>query len=115
MPLSSPPPTSEERRQPLFGKRILLARPAHQAAPTAALLRSRGASVWALPVITIEPPPDPKPLRRAVGQLGRYDVVIFTSENGVTGLWQELERQQRDARAFGPARIAAIAWEDLAF
>src|SRR5262249_6535101 len=35
-------------------------------------------------------------------------IVVFTSANGVARVWDELVRQNRDARAFGPAKVAAI-------
>lgn len=95
-------------RQPLFGRRVLVPRPAHQIAPTARLLRQRGAAPVAFPLIAIEAPPDPPRVTRAIAELGSYDLVVFTSANGVSWLWRELARQQRDARAFGKAQVAAI-------
>jgi uroporphyrinogen III methyltransferase/synthase len=95
-------------RQPLFGKRILVTRPAHQAAPTEAALRRRGAEPVLFPTIAIEPPPDPEPLAAAVRELSRYDLVAFTSDNGVAWFFRELDRQGKDARALGRALLAAI-------
>jgi uroporphyrinogen III methyltransferase/synthase len=94
--------------RPLFGKRVLVTRPEGQAASTAALLRLRGAEPIELPTISIQPPPDPAPLRDAVRTLDQHDVVAFTSENGVTRFFHELDAQRLDARAFGRARLAAI-------
>ena len=94
--------------QPLFGQRVLVTRPAHQAAPTLAALRRRGALGVPFPTIAIEPPPDPARVSQAVAELDRYDLVAFTSDNGVSWFWREIERQGRDARAFGKAKVAAI-------
>lgn len=94
--------------QPLFGKRVLVLRPAHQAGPTAKLLRERGADPVLFPTIAIEPPPDPERVRRAVAELDRYRLVAFTSDNGVAWLWRALELAHKDARAFGAAMVAAI-------
>jgi uroporphyrinogen III methyltransferase/synthase len=94
--------------RPLFGKRVLVTRPAGQAAATAELLRRRGAEPIELPAIALFPPPDPARVREAARDLDRYDVVAFTSENGVVFLFRELDAQGRDARAFGRARVAAI-------
>jgi uroporphyrinogen III methyltransferase/synthase len=94
--------------RPLFGKRVLVTRPASQAATTAELLRRRGADPIELPAIALFPPPDPSRVASAVRELDRYDVVAFTSENGVLSFFRELEAQGRDARAFGRARVAAI-------
>jgi uroporphyrinogen III methyltransferase/synthase len=95
-------------RQPLFGKRVLVTRPAHQIAPTATMLRRRGAQPVAFPTIALEPSPDPERVRRAVIELDDYDLVAFTSGNGVQYFWDAILAEGRDARAFGKARIAAI-------
>jgi len=47
-------------------------------------------------------------MRRAAMGLWGYGWVAFTSANGVERTWSELQRLGLDARAFGPARIAAI-------
>jgi len=94
--------------RPLFGKRILIARPRGQSAATARLVRLRGAEPIELPAIAIHPPPDPARVTAAVRALDRYDVIAFTSENGVDWLFREIVAQRKDARAFGHARIAAI-------
>jgi uroporphyrinogen-III synthase len=61
-----------------------------------------------LPMIEIVPPPDRARFERAVVELGTYDWVLFTSSNAVEQLRLELERTQRDARAFGAARVGAV-------
>jgi uroporphyrinogen III methyltransferase/synthase len=95
-------------RRPLFGKRVLVTRPAGQASATAELLRRHGAEPIELPAIALFPPPEPARVAAAVHELDRYDLVAFTSENGVVAFFRELDAQGRDARAFGRARIAAI-------
>lgn len=95
-------------RQPLFGQRVLVTRPAHQIAPTAAMLRRRGAQPVPFPTIALEPSPDPEQVARAVAELDSYDLVAFTSDNGVQHFWSAVEAAGKDARAFGTARIAAI-------
>jgi uroporphyrinogen III methyltransferase / synthase len=95
-------------RRPLFGKRVAVTRAAHQARSFVRALRERGAEALSIPTITINPPADPAPLARAVAALGSYDWVALTSPNGVHRLFEEIERQGRDARAFGAARVAAI-------
>jgi uroporphyrinogen III methyltransferase/synthase len=93
---------------PLFGKRVLVTRPRGQAAGAARLVRLRGGEAVELPAIEIGPPPDPDRVAQAVRGLGRYDLVVFTSENGVERLFAEVDRQGLDARAFGAARVSAI-------
>lgn len=94
--------------RPLFGKRILITRPEGQSAVTARMVRLRGADPFEVPAIAITPPPDPARVAEAVRSLDQYDVVAFTSENGVTRFFAEIDAQGRDARAFGRARVAAI-------
>lgn len=95
-------------RRPLFGKRVAITRAAHQARAFVRALRERGAEAVSVPTIAIHPPPDAEPLRRAVAALGTYDWVALTSPNGVQRLFEEIETQGRDARAFGAAKVAAI-------
>lgn len=95
-------------RRPLFGKRVLVTRPKGQAAGTARLLRSRGAEPIEMPAISIEPPLDPDKVTAAARALDTYDVVVFTSENGVIHFFRALDAAGRDVRAFGRARVAAI-------
>ncbi|WP_437813438.1 uroporphyrinogen-III C-methyltransferase [Sorangium sp. So ce1078] len=95
-------------RKPLFGKRVLVTRPRHQARSTSRLIRLRGGEAVELATIEIHPPPDPARVTEAVRGLSGYHAVVFTSENGVACFFKELERLGLDARAFGSARLAAI-------
>ncbi|MET0595619.1 MAG: uroporphyrinogen-III C-methyltransferase [Polyangiaceae bacterium] len=94
--------------QPLFGRRIVVTRPAHQAEDTAHKLRAKGAEAVMVPSIAIAPPPDPARLKAAIGVLGSYDLVAFTSANGVDRTFEAIAASGRDARAFGGALVAAI-------
>jgi len=93
---------------PLFGKRILVTRPEHQAQDTARAIRERGAEPVIVPAIEIVPPPDVQGFERHLDNLGLYDVVAFTSANGVERTMEALQAKRRDARAFGRAMVAAI-------
>ncbi|MGC4063973.1 MAG: uroporphyrinogen-III C-methyltransferase [Polyangiaceae bacterium] len=93
---------------PLFGKRLLLPRPEHQARATARAIRSRGAEAALVPLIAIEDPPDKEAVARAARELTTYDWVLLTSANGAERLVMELQRQGRDARAFGTSRVGVI-------
>jgi len=94
--------------KPLFGQRILVARPGHQAEPTVRAIRQRGARAVVRPALSIEPPPDPQAFHQAVLAMSSYDWVVFTSANGVQRTFEVLRSLARDARAFGAARIAVI-------
>lgn len=94
--------------QPLFGKRVLITRPAHQADAFAQQLWEVGAEPIVAPTIAIGPPDDPQPARDAVAQVRHYGWVVFTSRNGVDKFFDVLGELGRDARAFGDAKVAAI-------
>jgi uroporphyrinogen-III synthase len=95
-------------RLPLFGKRVLVTRATDQASRLSRLLREYGAEPIELPAIRIVPPEDFSLLDAAVAQLDRYDWVIFTSVNGVDTFFDRVAVLDKDARAFGRSRIAAI-------
>jgi len=93
---------------PLFGKRVLITRPEGQSDEMARLLRDAGADPVELPTVRIVAPRDPALMANAVAHLDQYAWVVFTSVNGVEATFSALDAMQRDARAFGAARIAAI-------
>jgi uroporphyrinogen III methyltransferase/synthase len=94
--------------RPLFGRRVAVLRMVGQASETGELLRSRGADPWVVPTIELHPPEDREALRDALRRLGDYDLVAFTSVNGVERAFEELGELGLDARAFGRSRVAAI-------
>ena len=94
--------------RPLFGKSLLVPRPAEQGRVTAAAIRARGASARLLPAIEIREPVDPAPLARALAELRSYEWVLFTSANGVLHFTRALTRAGLDARAFANAKLGAI-------
>ena len=95
-------------RQPLFGRRLLVPRPRHQALATAEAIRRRAAEPIILPTIEIGPPPDPEALRAAARRVGDYDFCLFTSANGVERFFETLAALSLDARAFGRCKVGAI-------
>lgn len=95
-------------RLPLFGKRVLVTRATDQASRLSRLLREYGAEPVELPAIRIVPPEDFSALDGAVERLDHYDWVIFTSINGVDSFFDRVATLEKDARAFGRSRIAAI-------
>src|SRR3954470_13641145 len=85
-------------RQPLFGRRLLVPRPEHQAQSTAESIRRRGADPIVIASIEIAPPPDPEALRAAARGVQNYDFCLFTSANGVERFFETLAAVGRDAR-----------------
>jgi uroporphyrinogen III methyltransferase/synthase len=94
--------------QPLFGKRVLVTRPAHQSGDFVTRLWEAGAEPIVAPAIAIDPPDDVAAARAAVARVRDYRWVVFTSRNGVDAFFDRLSEIGRDARAFGDTKIAAI-------
>jgi len=94
--------------QPLFGKRLLVCRPRHQAADSARAIQRRGAVAQLLPLIEIEAIADGAALHDALPRVRDFDWVIFTSANGVQQFQNAVARAGKDARVFGRAKIAVI-------
>ena len=94
--------------RPLSGKRVLVTRSREQASVLAELLQEQGAEPVEAPVLEIVPPESYDGMDRAIGQLGSYDWVVFTSANGVKLFVERLMSLGHDVRAFGGARLAGI-------
>jgi uroporphyrinogen III methyltransferase/synthase len=93
---------------PLFGQRIVVTRPIEEAGRAAAVLERLGAEVLLAPTVQIRPIPDVGPLDKAIGRLGDYQWLAFTSANGVRFFLERLFVRGRDLRALGHLRLAAI-------
>lgn len=93
---------------PLFGKRVLVTRPAGQNDEMVRELFRHGAQPVVAPAIAIAPPDDLRAAEQATINLSRYAWVIFTSANGVKAFFDYLGARRDDARIFGEAKIAAI-------
>ncbi len=95
-------------RRPLFGKRIVLTRPRHQAGEFSRALASYGAEPIEIPTIEIVPPVSWDAVDTAVGRLARYHWLIVTSANAVAPFFARLRIAGKDARALAQLRICAI-------
>ena len=92
-------------KRPLFGKRVVVTRPAAQSAPLCDIFTRAGAQPISVPLIEIAEAADGgAALRAAAERLGDYDWVILTSANGARTLLAAIN----DARDFGKAKVAAI-------
>ncbi len=119
-----------DQNYPLYGQRVLVTRPAHQAAEFMTALRALGAEPIAFPTIEIVPVEDTRPLDEAIKRIGEeterrrdeevrrrvaasspprsYDWLVLTSANGVATFWERLENAGLDSRYLAAIRIAAI-------
>jgi uroporphyrinogen III methyltransferase/synthase len=71
---------------PLFGRRVAVTRPAEQSEPLCLALEAAGAEAVRLPVIHTVAESLPGPVEEAIRAGRRFDLVVFTSANGVRAL-----------------------------
>jgi len=98
-------------QRPLYGKTIAVTRAREQASGLAARLRELGAEVVETPVIRVvplDPPFDVSWLAFPPDDPIDYDLVCFTSPNGVRLFFERLAMNRLDARALLGTRVAAI-------
>jgi uroporphyrinogen III methyltransferase/synthase len=95
-------------KRPLFGQRILVTRPEHQADELRDPLVELGAEVLLQPAIEITSPGDWLPVDNAILSLRGFDWIVFSSSNGVQCFLDRLRYMGQDARRLGSCRIAAI-------
>jgi uroporphyrinogen-III synthase len=94
--------------RPLAGRRVLVTRARAQAPELVAALQALGAEPVLCPLIEIVPPEEFGPLDRALGELERYDWVVFTSVNGVDAFFRRLTDLGRLPPLVYRGEIAAI-------
>ena len=90
-------------RRPLQGFTVAVTRARTQASRLSERLRELGAEVVSAPVIQTVTLPGPVP------ELENYDLVCFTSPNGVEALFERLDSAGLDTRAFPDRRRTKVA------
>ena len=94
-------------RLPLFGRRVVVTRTRAQAGELSSELERLGAEVHEFPTIEISPPEDFGPLDAAIRDLDSFDLIVFTSVNGVEAFLERLWYHGLDLRAL--PRDASVA------
>ena len=94
--------------RPLWNQTVVVTRSREQASSLVENLEQMGARVLQCPTIRVEPLPSSPDLDAQIATLWKKEWVVFTSTNGVETFWDKLSELRCDARAFGPAMIAAI-------
>lgn len=95
---------------PLFGLRIGITRPIHQADDVVDSVVRAGGQPVLLPMIEVLPPDEQQQqdLNAAIDELDRFDWLIFTSANAVRGFMQQLWGRRLDGRSLHHMRIAVV-------
>lgn len=94
--------------RPLFGRRIVVTRPAHQGAALRQPLEELGADVIVEPVIEVLSPADSQAVDAALKNLADFDWLVFSSANGVRFTLERLFELGFDLRQLGSVRLAAV-------
>lgn len=102
------PTSSWFTERPLFGVRVLVTRPAHQAVGLRLPLEELGAEVLLHPAIEIVDPLDWSPVDRAIDEIRDFDWIVFSSVNGVQFFLNRLLKTGRDLRHLGRAKLAVV-------
>lgn len=93
---------------PLSGKTILVTRAVAQSLAFSQSLISAGAEVIDMPALVIGPPSSWHDLDEEIATLDRFDWLILTSANGVTGFLDRLFQAGLDTRALASLQIAVV-------
>lgn len=96
--------------RPLFGKRIMITRPADQAEEVYRELRDLGAEVLSYPTIATREQVDESAWRSFAGITEDRRWIILTSENGVRFFVNQYVARFRDIRGLAGFKIAAIGF-----
>lgn len=96
--------------RPLAGRRVVVTRAREQAGELVRTLEALGADVVLAPTIQIEPLDAAAlaPLEAALSDLGRYRWVVFTSQNTVRIVFDQMHAWGRSPRELGGVAVAAI-------
>lgn len=94
-------------RRPLFGRRVVVTRARAQAGTLAGRLRALGAEVIETPAISVGYREDDS-VHAAIEQVASFDLVAFTSTNGVRSFFSALHTAGLDARALSGIEFATV-------
>ncbi len=100
--------TNLKKNSPLKGKHILITRPEEQAKDFIEALKAQGAEPISFPTIRIISPRDWVKVDNAIENLTTYDVLIFTSVNGVKFFFQRLKEKGKNIGSLKKLKMVAI-------
>lgn len=94
--------------KPLFGKRVLVTRARSQASVFATKIEDLGGEPWEFPAIEITDPDDYAPMDKAILDINSFQMLIFTSVNGVQYFFKRLKFHHQDIRQLKGIKIVTI-------
>lgn len=94
--------------KPLFGKTIVVTRARAQASVLTSKLEDLGASVIEASAIKTQPLPNTKEIDETFVSLDKYDMLIFTSAEGVRYFFSALNERGLDVRSLHHQKVCAI-------
>lgn len=94
--------------KPLKGKLIVITRPKEQAFEFASLLEKEGANILLFPTIKIVPPEDFSLMDKAIQSLDSFDLIIFTSVNGVRFFVERVIYHNKSLKSLKSKKICVI-------
>jgi uroporphyrinogen III methyltransferase/synthase len=97
------------QRRPLFGQRVLITRPRHQAGEMVRRIEELGGVPFVLPTVEIRDA-DPAAVDAALAEVrdGKWDWLVFSSANGVHSLMKRVFATGGDVRVFGRVKFATV-------
>jgi uroporphyrinogen-III synthase len=95
-------------RAALKGKTIVVTRAKRQARQMVERIESYGGEAYLLPLIEMRPPQDLNALDGVLDRLGQYQVLLFTSVNGVAFFLQRLRERQIDFSRLEGIKLIAV-------
>ena len=95
-------------QRPLFGKRILVTRPKHQAPVFSRLLEAYGAEPVECSTLDIISPESWEKVDAAISIIQTYQWLVLTSVNGVQAFMKRLQFHGRDIRSLAGLRLCCI-------
>lgn len=96
---------------PLFGQKIIVTRMKDKSSELSTRLEGMGAQTLSMPVIEIKPIKQFGLVDAAISHLNRFDWIVFTSSYGVDAFFRRLAQKNKDARALGALKVAAVGAE----
>lgn len=95
-------------RLPLFGRRIMITRSRNQAGDLRGMLTGLGADVLVAPTIEIVDPPEWSQVDAAIGELDRFDWLVFASGNAIERFLRRVRTLRGNIDVLSDVRVAVV-------